>query len=254
MHSSAFRIGGKFLANYFQGGMTSILEIGAYDVNGSLRSQQPLGSRWIGVDIENGPGVDIVVEPGAPLPFADNSFDLVLATSVFEHDPAFWKTVKEMARVASPNGFIYISAPSNGLVHRYPLDCFRFYPDAGISFLESIKEVKPRAALAESFVGEQDHEKMWNDFVAVFAMSLESSTPEKIHTSENCTNVWSDGNFKNETLMEIPEDQRLAKSNAEHVEKLEAELSNLRQQLELMVTSKSWKLTEPLRNLARKRI
>jgi SAM-dependent methyltransferase len=203
------RIGKKFLDNYFSPDMSSVLEIGSFDVNGSLKSVKPQAAEWVGVDIEDGPGVDIVVPPGAKLPFPDAHFDLVVATSVFEHDPAFWNTLAEMARVVKKSGFLYICAPSNGLVHRYPLDCFRFYPDASQSFLEIVKQVSPEAVLSESFVGEQDHEQLWNDYVAVIGLNpLSVIGIEKIHLSEACSNIWDGEVFIESSFVEPPEDRR----------------------------------------------
>jgi ubiquinone/menaquinone biosynthesis C-methylase UbiE len=75
--------------------------------------------------------VDLVIENTSDLPFTDESFDYVVASSVFEHDPIFWKTFAEMIRVLKPGGCVYINSPSNGMIHRYPIDVYRFYPDAG---------------------------------------------------------------------------------------------------------------------------
>lgn len=77
---------------------------------------------YCGVDLAPGKGVDLVVSPGSPLPLADACADAVLASSVFEHDPAFWDSFREMCRITRPGGFIYVNAPSNGHVHRYPRD------------------------------------------------------------------------------------------------------------------------------------
>lgn len=244
MHSSAMRIGGKFLQNYWREGMISILEIGSYDVNGSLRTMQPSSSRWTGVDIEAGPGVDQVVEIGKPLPFADNSFDLVIATSVFEHDPSFWKTLADMARLVKDSGHIFITAPSNGMVHRYPLDCFRFYPDASVSLLNVISEIKPGASLTESFIGDQDHEGVWNDFVAIFSMKEAIAPSELVSSSENHTNRWSNGKFHEDTFVELPEDRRNAVF-------LESENIRLSAEIEAIKQSKSWRITAPLRRIAK---
>ncbi len=244
MHNSALRIGGKFLENYWHEKMSTILEIGSYDVNGSLRVKQPEGSSWVGVDIEAGPGVDQVVELGKPLPFPENSFDIIIATSVFEHDPSFWKTLSDMARLVKENGHIFITAPSNGMVHRFPLDCFRFYPDASMSFLNIICDVKPGANLAESFIGDQDHEGVWNDFVAIFSMKASIEPKELVSNSENHTNRWSQGKFHEDTFVELPEDRRNA-------ELLQLDNIRLAAELEAMRQSKSWKITAPLRRLAR---
>jgi hypothetical protein len=51
----------------------------------------------------------------------------------------------EIARVLKPEGLCCIIAPSSGPVHRFPIDCWRFYPDglravaryAGLEALET---------------------------------------------------------------------------------------------------------------------
>ena len=74
---------------------------------------------FICVDIEKDRSVDVVVVPGEKLPFANGSVDLVVSTSCFEHDPCFWITFREIARVLKKGGYFYINAPSNGVYHRY---------------------------------------------------------------------------------------------------------------------------------------
>lgn len=251
MHSSALRTGQKFIENYFHPGMKTVLEIGSYDVNGSLRQFKPTLADWIGVDIEQGPGVDLVIQPGQKLPFNDDIFDLVIASSVFEHDPEFWKTIQEMARVCKVNGFIYISSPSNGAVHRYPLDCFRFYPDASQSLVKAAREAKPNAYIVESFIGDQDAEEIWNDFVAVFSCGESKSPVNKIYKTEKHKNVWDDGLFLEDTYSITPEDRQLADLRLEKILKLEEANRILEAQLEAMINSKRWKLTSLFGNAIR---
>ncbi len=99
------------------------------DVNGTLRDCMPQGSMYLGMDISPGPGVDkVIAEPGKLL-IPSEAFDLVVSTSCLEHDPAFWLTFAEMARVVSPAGFVYVSVPSNGPYHGHPGDYWRFYKD-----------------------------------------------------------------------------------------------------------------------------
>jgi SAM-dependent methyltransferase len=227
--------------------MSSILEIGSMDVNGSLRSHAPKDAQWTGVDLETGPGVDVVVEAGKPLPFEDSTFDLVLATSVLEHDPKFWQTISEMARVAKPNGLIYLNAPSGGVFHRYPLDHFRFYPDAGIAFLEIIRQQRPQAILRESFIANQDTAG-FNDFVAVYALDG-NIDGEQIWPKESVSNVWSNGVFQEETLVEQPEfhmDLHLARLELEHTR---TELEKMTKHYQDVVNSKTWRYLERFRKL-----
>jgi SAM-dependent methyltransferase len=231
------RIGGAFFDKYFSIGMNRVLEVGSLDVNGSLRKWKPADVEWIGVDIEPGKGVDVIVQPHERLPFPDDHFDLVVATSVFEHDTAFWKTMAEIARVANDGAYIYISAPSNGPIHRYPLDVFRFYPDAGISLVKIAQESgKPGAFLSESFVADQDHEGMWNDFVAVIGAGSKCFSPRgKIFEVEQSANVWNDGSFLDSTSSFIPEDQ--SKRDSLLVER------------DSLLSSLSWRVTRPIRKL-----
>lgn len=109
-----------------------ILEVGSADVaTGSYRSAfDVLDAEYVGVDIEDGPGVDIVLAQPGVLPFEDQQFDVVFSGQTFEHDPQFWRTFSEMARVLRPDGVLFVLVPSTGPVHRFPLDCYRFYPDA----------------------------------------------------------------------------------------------------------------------------
>ena len=71
------------------------------------------------------------MKPGDPFPFPDESFDLIVSTSCFEHDPCFWMTFREMGRIIKKGGYIYVNAPSNGPYHGHPGDNWRFYSDAG---------------------------------------------------------------------------------------------------------------------------
>jgi SAM-dependent methyltransferase len=220
MHKSAYEIGAKFLERYWAPDMKSILEVGAFDVNGSLKDFKSQDCEWVGVDLEPGKGVDIVIERARRLPFEDNYFDLVVATSIFEHDPTFWLTFNEMLRVVKPSGFIYICAPSNGWVHRYPMDVYRFYPDAGIGLVEWGRREYPDLQLAESFIAERDGD-VWNDFCAIFSKT-KISHDKKIYTDTPCSNVWSDGKFLESTLIEATEDMRIMESYKKDLEQMES--------------------------------
>jgi SAM-dependent methyltransferase len=131
MHDTASRTGDLF-AQIYGGKGKIVIDVGGLDVNGTLK---PFFIRnqmnYICVDMEPHPSVDIVVKPGDKLPFGDGTVDIVVTTSCFEHDPCFWVTFKEIARIVKIGGYIYCNAPSNGIYHGYPGDCWRFFSDAG---------------------------------------------------------------------------------------------------------------------------
>ena len=242
MHKSAYISGGKFFSRYATASSASILEIGSYNVNGTLKDFQPQGSNWLGVDIESGPGVDLVIEDTSALPFEDSSFDYVVASSVFEHDPTFWSTFSEMVRVLKDGGSIYINAPSNGVVHRYPIDVYRFYPDAGKALEKWGQSIRSDLRLAESFIGKHDEEP-WNDFCAVFTLG-KSQAMQTIFSDTECENVWHGDIFLVDTFADFPQDRRI-------VAELQNQNTELQNQYAIVIESKSWRITKPLRELIR---
>jgi SAM-dependent methyltransferase len=167
MHDTAFEIGRAFLSIYGGPGI-AILDVGSQDVNGSLRSCAPPGSTYLGVDMSAGEGVDMTLTDSHALPFNNGQFDIVLSTSCLEHDPMFWLTFLEMARVTKFGGYIYLNVPSNGDYHRFPTDNWRFYPDAGLALQTWASHEGQTVSLVESFVARRKKEG-WNDTVLVFS-------------------------------------------------------------------------------------
>ena len=168
MHDTALKTGEAFFKCYGEKGC-AILDVGSMDVNGTLRTYAPEGSIYTGVDISPGPAVDVVIKPGQSLLFESCTFDLAVSTSCFEHDPQFWVTFYEMCRVVKRGGFIYISMPSNGPVHRHPVDCWRFYPDSAYALAKWISQVDDTVTIdvIESFRMSPSRDG-WIDQVCVF--------------------------------------------------------------------------------------
>jgi SAM-dependent methyltransferase len=172
MHPGALKNAALFFETYapaFAEG--TVVEIGSQDVNGSLRSVCPAHLKYIGLDMVPGKGVDIVITDPYRLPLADASVDIVVASSCFEHSQMFWLLFLEVLRVLKPAGLFYLNVPSNGPFHRYPVDCWRFYPDAGGALVEWARRNGYRPRLLESLVsarGIGEQPDFWNDFVAVF--------------------------------------------------------------------------------------
>lgn len=108
-----------------------VLELGGADLNGSFRGLFS-GPRfdYRTADISPGPGVDLVLADPYQIPLPSGSLDLVLSGQMLEHSEFFWRAFQEMVRLLSPEGFLFLIAPSAGPIHRFPVDCYRFYPDA----------------------------------------------------------------------------------------------------------------------------
>lgn len=168
MHYSAMRHGKLFFDTYVkQKPKARILDLGAQDVNGSLRSLAPAGCDYVGADFIEAKGVDVVLTDAYALPFADESFDVCVSSSCFEHADFFWLAFNEVLRILKPDGLFYLNAPSNGHFHRYPVDCWRFYPDSGSALERWGRRSGYSVALLENFTGTRQHGP-WNDFIGVF--------------------------------------------------------------------------------------
>jgi SAM-dependent methyltransferase len=127
----AFRDG--YLKTIGENGLT-ILDVGSAAPDGGDDGYRPLfsrpGWRYTGLDLRPGRNVDLV--PAQPYNWEeidDSSVDVVISGQAFEHIPWPWLTIMEIARVLKPLGLAAITAPSSGPVHRFPRDCWRFYPD-----------------------------------------------------------------------------------------------------------------------------
>ncbi|MDZ4852571.1 MAG: class I SAM-dependent methyltransferase [Pirellulaceae bacterium] len=155
MHRTSLLKVQSFVSTYLRDSQSKrlrILDVGSksYEGHASYRSLfDGLNVEYVGLDLEPGHGVDFVPQKTFVWPeLSSDSFDICLCGQVFEHNPMFWITFAEIARVLKPNGLTMVIAPGRGAVHRYPVDCWRFYPDAwhalcaytGLSLVESFFE------------------------------------------------------------------------------------------------------------------
>ena len=93
-------------------GIKNVLEVGSYDVNGNCRaSVTENGSSYVGVDIQQGPNVDRIVDitdeaavSNKALPEAP--FDLVICMNVLEH---LYRPITAMDNMCWP--------PQRGWIH-----------------------------------------------------------------------------------------------------------------------------------------
>ncbi|MHA1729904.1 MAG: methyltransferase domain-containing protein [Promethearchaeota archaeon] len=108
----------------------SVLEVGAYDVNGSLRPIIKMWnpSQYIGVDIQKGPGVDVICNAeDLEERFGSESFDIILSSDTLEHIYNWRGAISNIKKICKPNGILILSVPSIGFpYHSYPHDYWRY--------------------------------------------------------------------------------------------------------------------------------
>jgi SAM-dependent methyltransferase len=167
MHPTAMSNADAFFKNYSPNlpKKSRVLEIGSQDVNGSIRTVCPKEYEYTGIDFVEGKGVDIVINDPYAFPFKDNEADIIISSSCFEHSEFFWLVFLEIMRCLKPHGLFYMNAPSTGTFHRYPVDCWRFYPDSAAALANWGKRNGFNCAVLESYI---QVNCQFRDFVGVF--------------------------------------------------------------------------------------
>jgi len=110
-----------------------VLELGSYDVNGTVRpyieSLNP--ASYVGVDIMAGPCVDVVCDAADLLNhFQPATVDVLVTTEMLEHVRDWRRVIYNMKRVMRPGGLIVLTTRSRGFpLHDYPGDFWRYEPE-----------------------------------------------------------------------------------------------------------------------------
>ena len=175
MHLSSYEHMRELVDRYLnESQKMSVLDIGSYDVNGSYRTLfSKLQCSYVGIDLSSGPGVDVILDSPYRFPIQSNSVDIVISGQAFEHIEFFWLTWIEMVRVLKPGGMIFLIAPSRGPEHRYPQDCWRFYPD-GYRALAKLGKCELLEVSADWEPHPDPGSGAWGDCVGVFKKSRRS--------------------------------------------------------------------------------
>ena len=137
MHNSSMELMRQFRTKYLLEDLSgiSILDVGSYDVNGTYKDLF-IGASYVGLDIADGPNVDITCSKHDVYPLDNNSFDVVISGQALEHMTHPWKAVMEMSRILKSQGLICLIAPWKWPIHPYPMDCFRILPDGMKSLMQ----------------------------------------------------------------------------------------------------------------------
>jgi len=81
-------------------------------------------------DVTDGVDVDVAADAHDLEPFADESFDVYIARSVYEHLSRPWLAAHAAARVMRSGAWLYVSTHQTFPLHGYPHDYWRFSAQA----------------------------------------------------------------------------------------------------------------------------
>ncbi len=98
------------MESHYAGGR--IVEIGSHSVNGEIRKFFNWASKYIGVDLSAGAGVDVVTSGHE---FGEsNAYDAAISCEVFEHNPYWLETFINMIRIVKPGGTVLFTCATLG--------------------------------------------------------------------------------------------------------------------------------------------
>jgi len=159
-----------------------ILDLGSLDVVGNFTYKEIFNCpnwTYTGVDMAAGKNVDIILKnPYDWREIKNNSVDVFVSGQAVEHVEYVWILMLEVFRVLKPGGICCIIAPAGGFEHRYPVDCWRFYPD-GLNALAKFSRMTTIEAYTqwdpEGY--SKDNSDVWQDSVLICRKQKESTWP-----------------------------------------------------------------------------
>lgn len=104
------------------------IEIGSAIFNSRYNLRNIFTGEYIGIDMNPGDGVDMVSN-AHDLNYNGKTADVVICSSVFEHDDNPLKTVESIKRISHENTVCIFTVPFNWPIHGYPCDYWRMTPD-----------------------------------------------------------------------------------------------------------------------------
>ena len=119
-----------------------VVEFGSCQMFGSIRSVYPQAASWLGLDIQAGPGVDLIQD--AATWETDERFDLVICAEVFEHTPDWRAILGKAYEVLNESGRLVASCATND---RPPHSAFDGGPLRSGEFYRNVPEEEMRESL-----------------------------------------------------------------------------------------------------------
>jgi SAM-dependent methyltransferase len=137
VHSSVLDYVARAVAQH--GPFASVCEVGCRDINGGVRTLFDPNCVYVGVDLLDGTGVDVVTN------FAtwetDQRFDCIVSTSTLEHTPDGEAIIANAARLLNPHGVLIVTCAGTGwgrhsAIDEGPIRADEFYENVDVATLD----------------------------------------------------------------------------------------------------------------------
>ena len=270
MHQSSIDKIQSFKEKYLQDKQSEnliIFDLGSQNIGGSYKPifDSP-NWKYCGVDVEAGENVDIILRNAYSWDeIQSSSVDVLISGQTLEHIEYFWITIMEIARVLKSGGICCLVAPSSGYEHRYPVDCWRFYPDGMRAIAEFAK-----LEVLETFTQWKDEDyadgsNVWHDSVLIARKPLENKELmiESQHFNERYLEILTErgqtelyrfqlqrsqsdlANLQSklhQTEYYAQQYQSELDNSKSQIERLQSQLQQTQQCIKAMESSKFWKM------------
>jgi SAM-dependent methyltransferase len=120
--------------NYFEN--KKVLDVGSGDINGN-NSFLFKNCEYIGNDVVKAKNVNIVCKT-KDLPFKKETFDTIISTECFEHDPEFKQSLVKIYELLKPDGLFLFTCASSGRLEHGTKQCSPWNSYGAIANIENM--------------------------------------------------------------------------------------------------------------------
>ncbi len=158
-----------FVQNHAEQLEGPFLEVGSknYGSTQNFRSIFANKGEYVGIDMEDGSGVDVILDLTEDFEKIDaklsgRRFSTIICLSVLEHCDQPFKMAENLTLLLKPKGKVCIGAPFSWKIHAYPNDYWRFTPEGIRMLFPNIRFDNTQSLAATS--KEKEFQKLDDEF------------------------------------------------------------------------------------------
>lgn len=136
----------QYVRQHLPESYASVLEVGSLDINGGVRDLLDPAAEYVGIDVQPGPGVDIVVDFSAYL--HRERVNVVLCLEVLEHAPQWRELIASAAMNLRLDGVLILTCATTGRATHSARSEAPIQPD---EFYENVTKADLDAELEKHF-------------------------------------------------------------------------------------------------------